>query len=182
MKRVEKNDPVAIFRLASSCQHEKDYDGALKHLSDAAAMGNIDAHYFLGDLYLHGRPGDIEKDVDKAAHHWGEAAIGGHPEARYDLGCLEWNVRNNRERAVQHLIIASKQGHDEAIKQLKNIYKEFSSVEGLIKKEDFASALRGHQAAVSATKSTQRDMASKLLKTCLHHSKKVVTSSNCHSL
>jgi hypothetical protein len=35
---------------------------------------------------------------------------------------------------------------------------------GLVSKEDYASALRGHQAAVDATKSTQRDEAEKHLK------------------
>jgi TPR repeat protein len=57
-------------------------------------------------------------------------------------------------RAVKHFIIAAKQGHDDALERVK---KGFRSE--LVSKEDFEAALRGHQAAVDATKSKQRDDA-----------------------
>ena len=50
--------------------------------------------------------------------------------------------------------IASNLGYDDAIQELKECYKR-----GLVSKEDFAAALRGHQAAVDETKSHQREEA-----------------------
>jgi TPR repeat protein len=55
---------------------------------------------------------------------------------------------------VKHLIIAAKLGHDMSVDLLKLCYRD-----GLVSKEDFAAALRGHQAAADATKSPQREAA-----------------------
>jgi len=86
-----------------------------------------------------------------------EAAIGGNPTARCRLGCHEGG--NSRyDRAVKHWIIAAKLGHDDSVQRLKGMYKS-----GYVSKEEFASALRGHQAAVDATKSPQRELADQLL-------------------
>jgi TPR repeat protein len=80
-----------------------------------------------------------------------EAAIGGHPGARHNLGC--YDERNgNIERAVKHFIIAAKLGYDNALEAVKDCFSD-----GFVSKEDDAAALRGHQAAVDATKSKQRD-------------------------
>jgi len=91
-------------------------------------------------------------------YHLEKAAIGGHPGARYNLGCYEG--RNDMsDRAVKHFTIAANLGHDESIQMLKECYKR-----GLVSKEDFAAALRAHQAAVEAAKSPQRDAAEALKK------------------
>ena len=95
----------------------------------------------------------VEKDERKKVYHLEEAAIGGHPKARHNLGYLEWK-NGMLERAVKHWIIAAKLGYDDSLNALKSCYKD-----GLISKEDFAAALRGHQAAVDATKSPQREAA-----------------------
>jgi hypothetical protein len=55
---------------------------------------------------------------------------------------------------VKHWVIAANQGHDGAIKELRGEYAK-----GRISKENFAAALRAHQAAVDATKSPQREAA-----------------------
>ena len=55
---------------------------------------------------------------------------------------------------MKHLIIAANLGCDEALKKVKEGF-----VAGLVSKEDYAVALRGHQAAVDATKSQQREAA-----------------------
>ena len=68
-----------------------------------------------------------------------------------NLGCIEWN---NKERAVKHLIIAAKLGHDSSIKSLMDAYRG-----GFVSKDDLASALRAHHAAVDATRSPQREAA-----------------------
>jgi hypothetical protein len=62
-------------------------------------------------------------------------------------------MKNGRyERAFKHFIIAAKLGDDDSLTALKLGYKK-----GDVSKEDFAAALRGHQAAVDATKSPQRE-------------------------
>ena len=86
-------------------------------------------------------------------HHLEEAAIGGHPDARYNLGCHEG--RSGRvERALKHFIIAANLGHDVSLENVKKAYAA-----RIVSKEDFAAALRGHQAAMDATKSPQREAA-----------------------
>ena len=82
-----------------------------------------------------------------------EAAIGGHPYARYNLGHYEQSNRRY-ERTAKHYIIAAKLGLDDALEEVK---RGFSL--GFIVKEDYEAALRGHQAAVDATKSEQREKA-----------------------
>ena len=114
-------------------------------------MGDIVAHNDLSIMYHLGE--GVEKDEKKTLYHLEEAAIGGHDIARHNLGYLEW--KNGRiERAAKHWIIAAKLGYDDSLNALKECYKD-----GIISKEDFAAALRGHQAAVDATKSPQREAA-----------------------
>jgi hypothetical protein len=56
---------------------------------------------------------------------------------------------------VKHWIIAANLGDDNSLDALKDGYKR-----GIVSKEHFAAALRGHQAAVvDAMKSTQRKAA-----------------------
>ena len=82
-----------------------------------------------------------------------EAAIAGQPYARFNLDLLEWD-EGCKERAVKHFIIAANLGDDESVQMLKHGYAN-----GLLSKDDFAAALRGHQTAVDATKSPQREAA-----------------------
>jgi len=86
-----------------------------------------------------------------------EAAIGGHAGARFNLGCTEGN-RGRHERAMRHFIIAAKLGDDGALDEVKKGFRG-----GIVSKEDYAVALRGHQTAVDATKSEQREAAEKAI-------------------
>ena len=151
MKRVKANDPVAIFKMGVDCQVEGDYEKAFEYYTKAAALGDVTAHYNLSVIY---RAGDgVEKDEKKEIYHLEEAAIGGQPEARYNLGLNEYD--NERvDRAMKHFIIAAKLGLNCALESVKNGF-----VKGFVSKEDYAAALRGHQAAVDATKSKQREEA-----------------------
>ena len=113
----------------------------------------MEAQYDLACMYHKGE--GVEKDEKKESYHWEQAAIGGHPDARHNLGCEE--LKSGRfDRAIKHFIIAAKQGYDESLKAVKN---GFRSGVGVVSKEDYAAALRGHQAAVDATKSEQRKAA-----------------------
>ncbi len=55
---------------------------------------------------------------------------------------------------MKHFIIGSKLGDNDALKMVKDGFRR-----GFVSKEDFEAALRGHQAAVDATKSEQREEA-----------------------
>jgi tetratricopeptide (TPR) repeat protein len=151
MKRLEANDPLAMRERGIECYNKGDYSSAFEYFSKAAKLGDIEAHYSLSCCYHLGH--GVEKDEKKRVFHLEEAAIGGHPSARYSLGCNEG--RNGRiERAIKHFSIAAGQGHDDAIEALRKLYAV-----GSISKENFAAALRAHQAAVDATKSPQREAA-----------------------
>jgi len=151
MKRVEANDPVALWKMGRERYEEGDYNGAFQYWTKAAGLGNAEAHYELSCSYAEGE--GVEIDEEKRVYHLEHAAIGGNPRARYNLGCEE--AKNRRmDRAIKHFIIAANLGHNESLEVLKNFYAK-----GHVSKDDFAAALRGHQAAVDATKSPQREMA-----------------------
>eukprot|EP00985_Skeletonema_marinoi_P014910 scaffold7616_cov136-Skeletonema_marinoi.AAC.5 len=152
MKRIEVNDPVAMRRMGFERQEKEDYDVAFEYYTKAAGLGNVDAHFDLSLLYNEGK--GVGKDKKKELHHLEEAAIAGHTFARHNLGCLE--AGNGRaDRAMKHWVIAANLGDDGSLEILKDAFGK-----GLvISKEDFAAALRAHQAAVDATKSPQREAA-----------------------
>ncbi len=103
------------------------------------------------NLYAYGK--GVERDLKKKVYHLEEAAIGGHPDARFNLGVHELNS-GKIERAMKHYTIAARLGYDDALDKVKRGFQV-----GLVSKEDYESALRGHQAAVDATKSQQREKA-----------------------
>eukprot|EP00986_Skeletonema_menzelii_P014262 scaffold9220_cov88-Skeletonema_menzelii.AAC.3 len=155
MKRIEANDPFAMCKMGSERCNEGDFKSAFEYWTRAAALGDVVSHYQLSILYRDGQ--GVEKDEQKELHHLTEAAIGGHPLARHNLGCFE-GQRGHYDRAVKHFIIAAKLGNDRSLESVKDLYKA-----GYVSKDDFATALRGHQAAVDATKSPQREEAAKAI-------------------
>jgi TPR repeat protein len=160
MKRVKADDPIALSQMGKMRYHERDYEGAFEYLTKAAQWGDMMAHYALSLLYHEGK--GVEKDIKKKIYHLEEAAIGGHPYARFNLALHEG--RNGRtDRAMKHYIITAKLGYDDALEKVKKGFRR-----GVVSKDDYESALRGHQAAVDATKSEQRDAAAKVkeLKNC----------------
>jgi TPR repeat protein len=150
MKRVNANDPAALFKMGIICYHEGDYEGTFKYHTKAAKFGDMMAHFNLSRMYHEGD--GVKRDMKKYLYHMEEAAIGGHPKARHNLGCYE----KDKKRAVKHFIIAANLGDDNALERVKEGFHL-----GLVSKEDFEAALRGHQAAVDATKSQQREAAEK---------------------
>eukprot|EP00986_Skeletonema_menzelii_P010531 scaffold5150_cov133-Skeletonema_menzelii.AAC.5 len=151
MKRVEANDPVAMNQMGGIRYYEGDYKRAFEYWTKAAALGDVEAHYQLSCLYRDGQ--GVEKDEKKQLHHAEQAAVGGHHMARHNLGCVE-GQRGHYDRAVKHFIIAAKLGDDQSSDKVKRLYKD-----GYASKDDFAAALLGHQAAIDATKSSQREEA-----------------------
>ena len=149
LKRIEVNDPVAMCNMGTTRYHKGDYKSAIEYWTRAADLGDAEAHYQLSTRYFDGK--GVEKDEKRERHHLTEAAIGGHPAARHNLGCTE--AENGRmDKAVKHWIIAATLGYDDSLEYVKLAYKN-----GYASKDDFAAALRGHHAAIAATKSPQRD-------------------------
>ncbi len=157
MKRIEANDPFAMRFIGTIRYKQGDYKAAFGYWTRAADLGDVEAHYQLSNLYR-GEKQVVEKDQKMELYHTEQAAIGGHPRARHNLACLEG--KNGRaDRAGKHFIIAAKLGFGESLERVKGLYKV-----GLISKDDFAAALRGHQAAIAATKSPQREEAAKFVR------------------
>ncbi len=152
MKRIkENNDPAAMCHMGKKRYDTGDYDAALKYSTNAAELGNAAAHFSLSCMYGEGQ--GVEKDEKKEMYHLEEAAIAGHPDARHNLGIEE--ASNGRfERARKHFIIAANLGDHDSLKAVKDLYAN-----GHASKEDYDGALRAYQAAVDATKSTEREVA-----------------------
>jgi TPR repeat protein len=152
MKRIKKNCPVALASMGKKQYFEGDYEAAVEYWTKAAELGDADAHYNMSVMYRDGERA-VEKDKKKEMYHLEEAAIAGHPGARYNIGYEEG--RNSRfERARKHLIIAANLGYNDSLTGLKFLYAD-----GHASKEDYADALRAYQAAVDATKSSEREKA-----------------------
>eukprot|EP00985_Skeletonema_marinoi_P018674 scaffold10482_cov89-Skeletonema_marinoi.AAC.4 len=151
MKRVNANDPVAMVQMGLRRYEDGDYDSAFKYVNKAAELGDAGGHYQVAMFYHEGT--GVEKDMKKKVYHLEQAAIGGHAGARYNLGCVE-EGNGRMDRAIKHWIIAAKLGYDASLDALKGGYED-----GLVSKEDFAAALRAHQAAIETTKSPQREAA-----------------------
>ena len=166
MKRIKKNDPVALMWVGTKRHAEGNYRKALEYLTKAAELGNMDAHCKLSMMYHSGD--GVEKDEKKEVYHLEQAAIGGHPQARNNLSCKEVinshimgeqlgdaKMKNDYlKRAAKHALINANLGFDPSLKFVKNMF-----VQGIVSKEDYAAALRGCQAAVDATKSAERSTA-----------------------
>ncbi len=155
VKRIKKNDPAAMSHMGKRHYDEGDYETALKYLTKAAGLGDVDARYALSLVYCNGD--GVDKDVKKHIYHWEEAAIAGHPYARHNLGVVEKN-KGRFERARKHFIIAANLGLHESLQELRKLYAK-----GHASKDDYAGALRAYQAAVDATKSEDREKAEKAM-------------------
>ena len=149
MRRLEANDPVAMREVGKRLSREGDYKRSVDYWAKASELGDLEAHYLISYSYRVGE--GVQKDIKKAIYHAEQAAIGGHPGSRFNLGSNEFQS-GKVERAIKHWIIASNHGHDDSLRMLRESYNK-----RFVGKEDFAAALRAHQAALDATKSPQRE-------------------------
>ena len=115
-KRIKADDPVALNHKGSKYYKDGDYANALKYLTKAAELGDMNANFQLGQI--HGRGQGVKADEEKAVQYLEKAAIGGHPGARYVLGNIE-RCNDRLDRAVKHYIIAANHGSDESIRMLR---------------------------------------------------------------
>ncbi|EJK53157.1 hypothetical protein THAOC_27462, partial [Thalassiosira oceanica] len=121
--------------------------------TEAALLGDLDAHFQLGRMYFCGE--GVEKDEARGIRHWQHAAIQGHPESRCLLGYFE-DKSGNHELAVQHLLISAKMGLQKSLNEIKGMF-----MKGHASKAHYAEALNGYQNALEETKSPQREEAKK---------------------
>ena len=150
-KRIEVDDPLANSIMGNLYEKKGEYEEAVKYYSRASELGDADAHDNLAKLYKKGL--GVEVNGEMRLFHLEEASILGHPHARYALG-VEEALIDDYDRAVKHWIISSNLGHDESLEALKMCYNA-----EYVSKDDFAAALRGHHAAVTAAKSADREFA-----------------------
>ena len=156
MKRVEANDPIAIFNLGFYYRNgtygfPQDYEKALEHWHRAAELGSAEAYTNIGYAFIHGE--GVEVDKKKAVHYWELAAIGGVVTARFNLGAHEENA-GNMDRALKHYMISAKSGHSKSLGFIKDLY-----LDGHATKEDYTKALQLYQTYLAEIKSDQRDQA-----------------------
>eukprot|EP00985_Skeletonema_marinoi_P008502 scaffold3865_cov86-Skeletonema_marinoi.AAC.2 len=90
MKRVEKNDPVAMTQIGKKHYHNGEYESAFDYLTKAAELGDVDAQKDLSFMYQKGE--GVEMDEKKGLYYLEVAAIAGHPSARYNLALKEGRV------------------------------------------------------------------------------------------
>ncbi|EJK77334.1 hypothetical protein THAOC_00841, partial [Thalassiosira oceanica] len=152
-KRVDAKDPVATEFLAVAYfdgNHglHQDIPRAIDLWTEAARLGDLNAHFQLGLLYFFGE--GVEKDVGRGIRHWQHSAIRGHSESRFMLGLHEF-TSGNHELAVQHWMITAKMGGEEALNKIKDMF-----MKGLATKAQYADSLTGYQNALEESKSPQR--------------------------
>ncbi|KAL7525312.1 hypothetical protein ACHAXR_000949 [Thalassiosira sp. AJA248-18] len=154
-KRVEAGDVQEMDTLGYHFFRgngvAQDSDKALELWNRAAKLGCAMSHHNVAELYAYGE--GVEKDTKKAKYHWEHGAMGGDVTARYNLGVFEGQA-GNINRAMKHLMISARLGHDDSLKQIQNGYSY-----GHVTKDEFEKALRAHKESKDEMQSGQRDAA-----------------------
>jgi len=162
-KRVEANDPIAIFIRGNYHKDRRggfsqDMDKALELWHRAGELGYAKAYVSIGVAYNRGE--GVEADKKKSQHYYELAAIQGDVDARYNLGNDELHVglkemnTGNIDRAIKHFLIAVGSGIDKSLEKIKGLYKY-----ELTTKDDYMKALQSYQGHLSEIMSSQRDEA-----------------------
>ncbi|EJK74944.1 hypothetical protein THAOC_03352 [Thalassiosira oceanica] len=157
-KRADAKDPVAIGFIAFGYYARdhglpQDVPRAVKLWTEAADLGDLDAHYRLGYLYHCTSGEQTEEDKEKGLRHLQHAAIQGHPHSRCALGVHEC-ISGNYTLAVQHCMISAKVGDVNSLDVIKDMF-----MKGHATKAQYAEALKGYRDASEETKSPQREVA-----------------------
>ena len=157
--RVDKKDPEAIYFLGQHYFYgvrglQKNTRRAVELWEEAAELGSIRALHNLALSYLRGE--GVEQDMAVWIHFYKKAAMQGCALSRHNLGGTEAE-KGNYDRAVNHLLISAKMGHDPSVEIIRRIF-----MDGHATKEQYAEALRGYQDTVEEMKSHDRDEAKRL--------------------
>ena len=98
-----------------------------------------------------------------AKHYYELSAMEGCETARHNLGVGEENA-GNYDRALKHHMIAVRGGDTDSVKEIQRMYTD-----GHVTKDQYANALRSHQAYVNEIKSDQRDSAAAFSDDCTYY-------------
>lgn len=129
---------------------KRDTGKAMELFHQAAQRGSVPSHALLGTIYTKGENG-VERCEEKSNYHELHAAIGGHLICRNNIAFTD--IQNGyTDRAMKHLLIAASDGYKPALQSVKKCYTL-----NLVSKEDFANALRAHQATLDAFSSRERE-------------------------
>ena len=155
-KRVEGNDPFAMFTLALDYGFGElglpvDEAKCIGLLRQSADLGSPPAQYQLGSFYDLGALG-LERNEEEALNLWKEAAEGGNLVARHNLGNIEFRSENHRA-AMRHWRLSASGGFKLSIDRLLIKYFE----EGLLHHGDLAETLQAFYLARAEMKSENRD-------------------------
>ena len=151
-KRMEVGDAYAFYMMGAFYKEgayglPQDSAKAVEFWRKAGklAYNNIGSAYGIGN--------GLGRDEKMAKHYYELAAIGGDAMARCNLGANEHNA-GNHDRALKHYMIAVRGGHTKALREIQQLY-----MNGHVAKDQYANALRSHQAYLIEIKSDQRDKA-----------------------
>jgi hypothetical protein len=150
MKRVEANDPGAMWMLAGYYYQglgglQQDHTKAMELYNRAADLGYSRAHGHLGDIYTKGG------NMKKAKFHYEAAAMLGCEAARYNLRCMEAEA-GNMERAVKHWKIAASAGNYKAMHYLRTAFED-----DVISRKSIDSTLTAYNSSCAEMRSKARD-------------------------
>ena len=161
-KRMEVGDLYSFFRMGCYYSHglsgmPQDSAKAIEfwHKAGKVAYTNIGHAYYNGE--------GVERDAKKAKHYFELAAIGGDSNARHNLGLTEENS-GNYDRALKHHMIAVRGGDTDSVKEIQRMY-----MNGHATKDQYANALRSHQAYVNEIESDQREQAAAFRDDCSYY-------------
>ena len=154
-KRMEVGDAYAFCLMG--CFHKNGEYGLPRDSAKAVKLYHRAAKYGINNIGLAYSNGEgVERDKKMAKQYFELAAMEGNVAARFNLGEFEENA-GNYERALKHFMIAVRGGDTHSVKEIQQLY-----MDGHVAKDQYANALRSHQAYVNEIKSDQRDKAASI--------------------
>ena len=161
-KRMEVGDLYSFFRMG--CYYSRGLSGMPQDSAKAIEFwhkaGKV-AYTNIGHAYYNGE--GVERDAKMARHYFELAAMGGDSNARHNLGLTEENS-GNYDRALKHHMIAVRGGDTDSVKEIQRMY-----MNGHATKDQYAYALRSHQAYVNEIESDQREQAAAFRDDCSYY-------------
>ena len=161
-KRMEVGDTYAFLMMGCYYSHGRyglpqDSNKALDFFRKAGKFGCNN----IGNAYDYGE--GVERDAKMAKQYHELAVMEGCVMARHNLGVTEYDA-GNYDRALRHYMIAVRGGFTDALKEIQQLYKD-----GHATKDQYANALRSHQAYINEIKSDQRDKAAAFSDDCRYY-------------
>jgi len=155
-KLIGKGNAEACYLLAGYYDQgirgvPQDHQKANELFLKAGELGSAGAYFNLG--FVHDNGNGVQVDKKKGQYYYELAAMMGHVSARHNLGCNEGQA-GNYHRAMKHMMIAAKAGHEGSLKNVKEGFRK-----RIVTKDEYASTLRAYHERHKEMKSSERDKA-----------------------